>query len=71
MLVQAGEGIPLLPSDLRHGRFSDLAFCPITEPVSRIELVMAWSPEREGEVQRAFLNFMRRKKKVLRSSFKN
>lgn len=65
MLVQSGEGVTLLPSDLQHGRFSDLSFCPITEPAGGLELVMAWSPEREGEVQKAFLNFIRSQKELI------
>jgi DNA-binding transcriptional LysR family regulator len=28
-LVEAGEGVTLLPSGLRNGRFSDLPFCPL------------------------------------------
>jgi DNA-binding transcriptional LysR family regulator len=46
-LVQAGEGVTLIPGSLPHFRFSDLAFCPLTRPTGAIELVMAWSPERE------------------------
>jgi DNA-binding transcriptional LysR family regulator len=30
-LVQAGEGVTLIPSSLHHFRFSDLAFCPLTK----------------------------------------
>jgi hypothetical protein len=41
----------------RHAlHYREAEASPITEPVGRIELVMAWSPEREGEVQRAFPN---------------
>ena len=67
-LVEAGEGITLLPSGLQHSRFSDLSFCPLIDPVGGIDLVMAWSPNREGEIQKSFLDFMRSKKKVIRSS---
>lgn len=67
-LVEAGEGITLLPSGLQHSRFSDLSFCPLIDPGGGIDLVMAWSPNREGEIQKSFLDFMRSKKKVIRSS---
>ena len=69
-LVEAGEGVTLLPSGLRHDRFSDLSFCQLIEPAGGIKLVMAWSPKREGEIQKSFLEFMRGKKKFIRSSLK-
>jgi len=68
MLVQAGEGVSLIPSSLEHHRFHELAFCPLTGPVGAVELVMAWSPEREGAVQKAFLDFMRDKKELVQRS---
>jgi DNA-binding transcriptional LysR family regulator len=67
-LVQAGEGVTLIPSSLQHPLFDDLAFCPLTEPTGAVELVMAWSPEHEGAVQRAFLEFMRLNKNLIRKS---
>jgi DNA-binding transcriptional LysR family regulator len=69
-LVEAGEGVTLLPSSLQHGRFKDLSFCQLIEPAGGIKLVMAWSPKREGEIQKSFLEFMRGKKKFIRSSLK-
>lgn len=70
-LVEAGEGVTLIPSSLRHVRYSDLAFCPITEPHGTIELVMAWSPEREGAVQTTFLDFVRSRKDFIHGSIRN
>lgn len=67
-LVEAGEGITLIPSSLRHVRFNDLAFCPITEPRGTIELVVAWSQQRESAVQAAFLDFVRARKEVIRGA---
>jgi DNA-binding transcriptional LysR family regulator len=69
-LVEAGEGVTLLPSGLQHRRFSDLSFCPLIDPGGGIDLVMAWSPKREGETHKSFLDFMRSKKKFIRSSLK-
>jgi DNA-binding transcriptional LysR family regulator len=68
-LIQAGEGVTLIPGSLQHFRFSDLALCPLTRPTGMIEWVMAWSPEREDVVKTAFLDFIRSKKKLMRSSF--
>src|SRR5579875_892891 len=67
-LVEAGEGVTLIPSSLRHVRYSDLSFCPITEPRGTIELVMAWSAEREGAVQKEFLKFIRARKRLIRGA---
>ena len=60
MLVQAGEGIAILPSNFQQrGSFRDLVFCPLTNRGASIGLVMAWSPRRESPVQKAFLDLVR------------
>jgi DNA-binding transcriptional LysR family regulator len=59
LLVEAGEGIAILPSNLQHGASKNLAFCPLTNRGAAIGLVIAWSAEREGPVLRAFLNLVR------------
>jgi DNA-binding transcriptional LysR family regulator len=69
-LVEAGEGVTLLPSGLQNSRSSGLSFCPLIDPRGGIDLVMAWSPNREGETHKSFLDFMRSKKKFIRSSLK-
>jgi DNA-binding transcriptional LysR family regulator len=69
-LIQAGEGVTLIPGSLQRVRFSDLAFCPLTRPTGSIELDIAWSPERDDVVKTAFLDFIRSKKKLIRSSLK-
>jgi DNA-binding transcriptional LysR family regulator len=69
-LIQAGEGVTLIPGSLQRVRFSDLAFCPLTRPTGTIEFVIAWSPERNDVVKTAFLDFIRSKKKLIRSSLR-
>jgi DNA-binding transcriptional LysR family regulator len=69
-LIQAGEGVTLIPGSLQHFRFFDLALCPLTKPTGMVEWVMAWSPERDDVVKTAFLDFIRSKKKLIRSSLK-
>jgi DNA-binding transcriptional LysR family regulator len=59
LLVEAGEGIAILPSNLRDGASKNLAFCPLTNHDAAIGLVMAWSPRREGPVLKAFLKLVR------------
>jgi DNA-binding transcriptional LysR family regulator len=65
-LVQAGEGVTLIPASLRSPRFHDLSFCPLIAPTGVIELVMAWPPEREGTVLHSFLEFIRRNEPLIR-----
>ena len=59
LLVEAGEGIAILPSNLQHGASKNLSFGRLTNPGAEIGLVMAWSPHREGPVLTAFLNLVR------------
>jgi len=59
LLVQAGEGIAILPSNLQLRGSKDLAFCPLTNRGASFGLVIAWSPHREGPVQKAFLDMVR------------
>ncbi|HEX3985883.1 MAG TPA: LysR substrate-binding domain-containing protein [Acidobacteriaceae bacterium] len=67
-LVEAGEGITLIPSSLRHVRVSDLAFCPVNDPEGTIELVMAWSEERASKPLENFLEFVRDRREIIRGS---
>jgi DNA-binding transcriptional LysR family regulator len=59
LLVEAGEGIAILPSNLQHGASKNLVFSPLTNPGAAIGLGMAWSPQREGPVLEAFLKQVR------------
>lgn len=59
ILVQAGEGIAILPSNLQLRGSKDLAFCPLTNRGASFGIVIAWSPHREGPVQKAFLEMVR------------
>lgn len=70
-LVQAGEGVTLIPSSLQHMRFNDLAFCKLTTHTSAVELVMAWSPARESTMQQAFLEYVRGKKEWIQKTVNN
>lgn len=63
--------VTLIPSTQSRVRFSDLAFCPLTEPNGVIEVVMTWSPEREGAVKTAFLDFVRARKELIRKALRN
>jgi len=65
LLVQAGEGISILPSNIQRSGVNDLAFCPLTQREASIELVAAWHPERENAIQLAFLQLMRELRPLL------
>ena len=60
MLVQAGEGIALLPSNLQQRGARDLAFCQLKSAAAGIGLMMAWHPNRPGPIQKAFLDLVRK-----------
>jgi DNA-binding transcriptional LysR family regulator len=59
LLVQAGEGISILPSNIQRYGVSDLVFCPLTQRETSIELVAAWCTERVNQIQSSFLQLMR------------
>ena len=59
MLVQAGEGVAILPTNLQQKGANGVAFCPLTSDAASIELMIAWSPAREGPIQAAFLDLVR------------
>jgi DNA-binding transcriptional LysR family regulator len=59
MLVEAGEGIAILPGNVEQAASKNLVFRPLTNRGAAIELVMAWSRERESPVLKAFLDLVR------------
>jgi DNA-binding transcriptional LysR family regulator len=59
LLVQAGTGIAILPSNLQQGGLRDLAFCPLTNRGASIDLVMAWAPGRDAAVRDEFIELAR------------
>jgi len=54
LMVQAGEGIALLPSNEQQFRTRDLAFCPLKAKNAFVEFVMAWSQRRDNPLTRSF-----------------
>jgi DNA-binding transcriptional LysR family regulator len=59
MLVEAGEGIAILPGNVERAASKNLVFCPLTDRGAAIELVIAWLRERESPVLQAFLDLVR------------
>jgi DNA-binding transcriptional LysR family regulator len=54
LMVQAGEGISLLPLNQQQFRTRDLAFCPLQAKNAFVELVMTWSPQHDNDLNRNF-----------------
>jgi DNA-binding transcriptional LysR family regulator len=64
MLVQAGEGIAILP-ELHDTIGSGLSACPLKSKDAFVELVMAWSPPRVSPITEAFMALVRANKSSL------
>jgi DNA-binding transcriptional LysR family regulator len=62
-LVEAGEGIAILPHGSKIFRNDALMFIPIADPSASIDIVVAWSPQHETPVLRPFLELVRSKRK--------
>ncbi len=54
LMVQAGEGISMLPLNYQQSRASDLAFCPLTAKNAAVDLIIAWSPKRDSAILKSF-----------------
>jgi DNA-binding transcriptional LysR family regulator len=54
LLVQAGEGISLLPLNHQQSRTNDLAFCALTAKNAWVDLIIAWSPKRDSAIMQSF-----------------
>jgi len=54
VMVQAGEGIALLPLNQQQSRTRDLAFCPLLAKDAFVDFVMTWSPQHDSDLNRSF-----------------
>jgi DNA-binding transcriptional LysR family regulator len=70
-LVEAGEGIGLVPSGARYIRPPGLVFCELQPDTVHVGLAMAWNPLNEGPVVRSFLKLVRENKERIRKSAGN
>ena len=59
-LVEAGEGIAILPEGSRFLGSGEVVFVPLQGAGARVDLVMAWSSERVTGVHRSFLQLARK-----------
>jgi DNA-binding transcriptional LysR family regulator len=54
MMVQAGEGVALLPINQQQYRNRDLTFSPLKARNAFIEFVMTWAPQHDTQLNRSF-----------------
>jgi DNA-binding transcriptional LysR family regulator len=62
-LVEAGEGVAILPKGAQVLSSDELVFVPLSDRTAFIDLVIAWSPQHESPVIRSFLELARKKRK--------
>lgn len=62
-LVEAGEGIAILPQGSRLLSSSDVVWIPLADKGAVIDLVLAWSPKMERPALRSFLELVRKRKR--------
>jgi DNA-binding transcriptional LysR family regulator len=62
-LVEAGEGVAILPQGSRFLSSDDLVFVPLADRSASVELVIAWSPQHERPALHSFVELARKKRK--------
>jgi DNA-binding transcriptional LysR family regulator len=62
-LVEAGEGVSVLPQGSRILSTDDVVFVPLADRTAFIDLVIAWSVQHERPVLRSFVELARKKRK--------
>lgn len=65
-LVEAGEGVAILPQGSRILGSEGVVFIPLADRNAVIELVIAWPQQNERPVVRAFIDLVRRRRKAMR-----
>ncbi|ADW67528.1 LysR family transcriptional regulator [Granulicella tundricola] len=70
-LVEAGEGIGLVPSGARYIRPPGLVFCELEPNITKVGLSLVWNPLNEGPVVKSFLKLVRENKERIRKSAGN
>ena len=67
-LVEAGEGISLVPAGVRHLRTRGVVFRHLEPERVRVGLSLAWNPENVGAIQQDFLRLVRANQDRIRRS---
>ncbi len=67
-LVEAGEGIALVPSGVRHLRTKGLAYSPLIPNKLSLGLAAAWNPRNKGVALHEFLELLRENRAKIQRS---
>jgi DNA-binding transcriptional LysR family regulator len=62
-LIEAGEGIAILPGGSRQLSSEELVFVPLSDRNAFVDLVVAWSPGHPSRVVQVFLDLVRKTRK--------
>ncbi len=67
-LVEAGEGVALVPSGVKHLRTRGLSFCRLSPETLFLGLSAVWNPRHVGPALEAFLRLLRENKERIQRS---
>ena len=67
-LVEAGEGVALVPAGVRHLRTRGLAFCRLRPETLFLGLSAVWNPRRVGPALEGFLRLLEENKERIQRS---
>ena len=62
-LVEAGEGLAILPHGSRILSSDELVYVPLADKGAFVDMVVAWSPQHARPVLRSFVELVRKKRK--------
>jgi DNA-binding transcriptional LysR family regulator len=62
-LVEAGEGVAILPQGSRSLGSEAVTFIPLTDSGASVDLVVAWSVQHDNPAVKSFLDLMRKQRK--------
>jgi DNA-binding transcriptional LysR family regulator len=67
-LVEAGEGVALVPSGVRHLRTKGLAYSSLVPNTLSLGLAAAWNPRNQSVALEAFLELLRENRAKIQGS---
>ncbi len=67
-LVEAGEGVAMVPSGARHLGTTGVTFATIEPETTHVGISIAWNPEHMGPIQRSFLNLVLENRERIRAT---
>jgi DNA-binding transcriptional LysR family regulator len=68
-LVEAGEGVAILPHGSSILSGDEVIFTPVADAAARVDLVIAWSSQHDTPVVRSFLSLAREKRYKPKANF--